>query len=114
LFRHFDSLVPLYESSILKRQRQAKNTQNSKPVLYCYEANIAVTVSGVIIKAKHIEMRFIMKLGPTELMIILAIVIVLFGVGRLSRIGGELGEAIGNFRKGIKATSEDETGEKEA
>ena len=54
-----------------------------------------------------------MRLGPTELMIILAIVIVLFGVGRLSRIGGELGEAIGNFRKGIKATSDDETGEKE-
>jgi sec-independent protein translocase protein TatA len=64
-------------------------------------------------KAKYTEMRFTMRLGPTELMIILAIVIVLFGVGRLSRIGGELGEAIGNFRKGIKTASEEETSEKE-
>ena len=48
-----------------------------------------------------------MRLGPTELMIILAIVIILFGVGRLSRIGGELGEAIGNFRKGVQAASEE-------
>jgi sec-independent protein translocase protein TatA len=53
-----------------------------------------------------------MKLGPTELVIILMIVIVLFGVGRLSRIGGELGEAIGNFRKGLKA-SEEETSTEE-
>ena len=48
-----------------------------------------------------------MRLGPTELIIILAIVIILFGVGRLSRIGGELGEAIGNFRKGIQSSTDD-------
>jgi len=49
-----------------------------------------------------------MNLGPLELTIILVIVIILFGVGRLSRIGGELGQAIGNFRKGIKEVSEEE------
>ena len=32
-----------------------------------------------------------MSLGPTELIIILVIVIVLFGVGRISKIAGELG-----------------------
>jgi sec-independent protein translocase protein TatA len=42
-----------------------------------------------------------MNLGPTELIIILVIVLVLFGVGRVSRIGGELGSAIANFRKGL-------------
>ena len=41
-------------------------------------------------------------MGVPELAIILVIVIILFGVGRVSRIGGELGEAIGNFRKGVK------------
>lgn len=41
-----------------------------------------------------------------ELLIILVIVIVLFGVGRLSRIGGELGSAIANFRKGLSDGSE--------
>ena len=45
-----------------------------------------------------------MSLGPTELLIILVIVIVLFGAGRISRLGGELGEAIGNFRKGLDNT----------
>lgn len=50
-----------------------------------------------------------MNLGVTELLIVLVIVIILFGVGRVSRIGGELGEAIGNFRKGIQsAQGEDE------
>ena len=43
-----------------------------------------------------------MHLGPTELLIILVIVLLLFGVGRVSRIGGELGSAVANFRKGLQ------------
>lgn len=50
-----------------------------------------------------------MSLGPLELLIILGIVVILFGVGRVSRIGGELGEAIGNFRKGLRSADESET-----
>jgi len=42
-----------------------------------------------------------MSLGPTELIIILIIVLVIFGVGRLGKIGGELGSAIRNFREGL-------------
>jgi sec-independent protein translocase protein TatA len=42
-----------------------------------------------------------MSLGPTELLIILAIVLLLFGVGRVSRVGGELGSAVANFRRGL-------------
>lgn len=45
--------------------------------------------------------------GTTELIIILIIVIVLFGVGRVSRIGGELGSAVANFRKGLEEGSKD-------
>ncbi len=41
------------------------------------------------------------SLGGTELLIILVIVLLLFGVGRVSRIGGELGQAVSNFRKGV-------------
>ncbi|HRE26987.1 MAG TPA: twin-arginine translocase TatA/TatE family subunit, partial [Anaerolineales bacterium] len=33
-------------------------------------------------------------LGPVELIVILVIVLLIFGAGRLSRIGGELGSAI--------------------
>lgn len=43
-----------------------------------------------------------MNFGPTELIIILVIVILLFGVGRVGRIGGELGSAVANFRKGME------------
>lgn len=42
------------------------------------------------------------SLGPTELLIILVIVLLLFGVGRVSRIGGELGQAVANFRRGVQ------------
>jgi sec-independent protein translocase protein TatA len=42
-----------------------------------------------------------MMLGLPELMIILVIVLLIFGVGRVSRMGGELGSAVYNFRKGI-------------
>ncbi len=42
-----------------------------------------------------------MDLGPTELIIILLIVAVLFGPGRIANLGGELGKAIHEFRKGI-------------
>lgn len=42
-----------------------------------------------------------MPFGPTELLIILAIVVVLFGVGRISKIAGEMGKGIRSFREGI-------------
>jgi sec-independent protein translocase protein TatA len=41
------------------------------------------------------------NLGPGELIIIFLIVIVLFGGGRIARLGGELGTAIREFRKGL-------------
>ena len=44
-------------------------------------------------------------LGPTELFLILIIIIVLFGVGRVGKIGGELGTAIANFRRGLESGS---------
>lgn len=47
-----------------------------------------------------------MNLGPTELLIILAIVLLLFGVGRISRIGGEVGSAVANFRKGLASADD--------
>lgn len=41
-------------------------------------------------------------LGAPELIIILLIVVLLFGVGRLGRLGGELGRGIREFRKGMQ------------
>ena len=39
------------------------------------------------------------RVGPTELIIILVIVLIIFGVGRLTEIGGALGKSIREFRK---------------
>jgi sec-independent protein translocase protein TatA len=47
-----------------------------------------------------------MRLGPTELILILIIVILLFGAGRISKIAGELGGAIRNFRESVKSNEE--------
>jgi sec-independent protein translocase protein TatA len=43
--------------------------------------------------------------GPFELIVILAIVVVIFGAGRLSEVGSALGKGIRDFRK---ATTEED------
>ncbi len=48
------------------------------------------------------------RLGPFELIIVLVIVIIIFGVGRLPEIGGAVGKAIREFRQ---ATTTPEEGE---
>lgn len=45
-------------------------------------------------------------LGSTELIIILVIVILLFGVGRIGKIAGELGKGIRTFQTGLKGDEE--------
>ncbi len=42
------------------------------------------------------------NLGPGELIIIFLIVLVLFGGGRIAKLGGELGTAIREFRRGLE------------
>lgn len=54
------------------------------------------------------------QLGVTELLIILAIVILIFGVGRLGKLGKDLGEGIAAFRKGIARSKEDSEEKEEA
>jgi len=58
-------------------------------------------------------------LGPTELILILLIILVLFGAGKLPEIGSGLGKAIQNFKKSskgddvINVNSVDDDSEKE-
>ena len=54
------------------------------------------------------------SLGTTELLIILAVVLLIFGVGRLGKLGKDLGTGIREFRKGIKPEEEEGGGEPEA
>ncbi len=48
------------------------------------------------------------KLGTPELLILLTIVIILFGVGRVGKLGAELGKGIRELRRGLTAPEEDE------
>ncbi len=43
-----------------------------------------------------------MNLGPTELIIILLIVVLLLGPGRIAKSAGDLGKGIREFRRGLK------------
>jgi sec-independent protein translocase protein TatA len=52
------------------------------------------------------------QIGPTELIIILVIVVVLFGVGRISKIAGEMGSGIRSFKEGLKGDEDDKQSEK--
>ena len=45
-------------------------------------------------------------LGPIELVLILWIIVIIFGVGRLPEVGGAIGRSIREFRKATKDPDE--------
>ena len=45
-------------------------------------------------------------LGTTELIIILVIIILLFGVGRIGKIASEMGKGIHDFQSALKGTGD--------
>jgi sec-independent protein translocase protein TatA len=45
-------------------------------------------------------------LGTTELIIILILVLVIFGAGKLPQVGGALGKGLRNFKDGVKDADE--------
>jgi sec-independent protein translocase protein TatA len=48
------------------------------------------------------------SLGPWELLIVLVIVVIIFGVGKLPEIGGALGKGIKEFRTSAKDDGSDD------
>jgi sec-independent protein translocase protein TatA len=48
-------------------------------------------------------------IGVTELLIILVIIVILFGVNKLPKLGKGLGEGIRNFKDSVKTGENDET-----
>ncbi len=51
-------------------------------------------------------------LGTWEMVIILVIILVVFGVGKLPEIGSGLGKGIKNFKKGIRGDEEEDDSSK--
>lgn len=52
------------------------------------------------------------RVGPTELIILLVIVLLIFGPGRIAKIAGELGKGIRSFKEGVNADDEPDESEK--
>jgi sec-independent protein translocase protein TatA len=51
------------------------------------------------------------SIGPTELLLILLIVIIIFGARKLPDLGKSLGEGIKNFKKAVSSGKEDSSQE---
>jgi sec-independent protein translocase protein TatA len=54
------------------------------------------------------------NLGPTELIIILVIVLAIFGAGRLASLGGALGKSVKEFRQAVNPEDEEQEASEEA
>ena len=50
-------------------------------------------------------------LGTTELIIILVLVMIIFGAGKLPSVGGALGKSLRNFKEGVKEGEEEKSGD---
>ena len=48
------------------------------------------------------------RLGPWEIGLILVIILIVFGVGKLPQIGGAMGKGLNAFRKGQRGEEEEE------
>jgi len=51
-------------------------------------------------------------LGMTELLVILVIVLIIFGAGKLPEIGSGLGRGMRNFRKAVSGEADEGEGER--
>gem|GEM_PF-181393 len=60
------------------------------------------------VSRKEVAMFLFGPVGPTELLLILLIVVIIFGARRLPELGKSLGEGIRNFRKSVSGRTEDE------
>jgi len=48
------------------------------------------------------------RMGPWEIALILVIILIVFGVGKLPQIGGAIGKGIRSFQKGRRGEGDEE------
>ena len=53
------------------------------------------------------------RIGPWEIGLILLIILIVFGVGKLPQVGGAIGKGLREFRKGQRGEAGDEEKEPE-
>ena len=49
-----------------------------------------------------------LRMGPWEIVLLLAVILIVFGVGRLPQVGGALGKSLGAFRQAQKDKDSEE------
>lgn len=54
-----------------------------------------------------------MAIGPTQIIVLVLIVVLLFGASRISELGKGLGLGIKNFKKGLSDDEEDEAADED-
>ena len=57
----------------------------------------------------HLSTMFINNIGPLGLIVILVVVLLLFGRGKIPALMGDVAKGIKSFKKGMKEDPEDET-----
>ncbi len=50
-----------------------------------------------------------MSVGPLQLLLIVLVILVIFGAGKLPKVMGDLGKGINSFKKGLKDDEDDKT-----
>jgi len=63
-----------------------------------------------LIKQLEVDMPF--RFGGFELIIVLVLILLLFGPGRIAKIAGELGSSIKSFREGMEGKNKEDNEEK--
>ena len=53
-------------------------------------------------------MGFLRNIGPLEIILILVIILIVFGVGKLTEIGSGVGKAIKEFRNSVGSDKKDD------
>jgi len=48
------------------------------------------------------------RIGPWEIALILAIILIIFGVGKLPQVGGAIGKGLRAFKKGQRGEDDEE------
>ncbi len=48
------------------------------------------------------------RVGPLEIGLVLVIILIIFGVGKLPQVGGAIGKGLREFRKGQRGESDEE------
>ncbi len=64
-------------------------------------------IMTLLLSQRNLLEEIMAGLGWPEILGILAIIILIFGVGRIRRLGGELGAGIRSFREGLQGDDEE-------